>query len=197
MTRHCTRCDAEVEDTGGYCLLGHPLRHTMETASLDDLRQEVEAAFESAADDVREALTPLIEQVENTPEPEPVYAAAVAAVPARYAPPAEPAGLARYAPPAEPAGVARYAPPSAPVAVLQYAPPAQPAVESKRPVPPPPPPQASQSKFKSLWEGMDSQAPLDRSDPINAFAPPPRMDWGPERSRGKGRGLRRLGFSNA
>jgi hypothetical protein len=69
MTRHCTRCNAEVEDAGGYCLLGHPLRLNMETSSLDELKREVEAAFESAQDEVRDTLTPLLEQVEATTVP--------------------------------------------------------------------------------------------------------------------------------
>ena len=170
MTRHCTRCEAEVEDTGGYCLLGHPLRREMETASLADLKHEVNAAFESAQEEAREAFTPLLDQVEAAPappQPEPAYAAAVATMPARYAPPMEAA-------------------PPAPTA-------------ARRPTgsaPPPPPPKRQQTKFGTLWEDMEGGA-LDRRDPINAFAPPPSMDWGPERSQRKSRGLRRLRPTNA
>ena len=171
MTRHCTRCDAEVEDTGGYCLLGHPLRLSMETASLADLRDEVNAAFESAEEEVRDALNPLLEQVETAPiaaaAPEAVLAAAVATMPARYAAPPMDATVAPPAP--------------------------RPAT---RTAPPPPPPQRTKTKFETLWEGMEGGT-LDRQDPINAFAPPPRMDWGPERSDRKSRGLRRLRPSNA
>lgn len=180
MTRHCKKCNADVEDTGGYCLLGHPLRLNMETASLDDLRKEIDEVFGSAQDDVREALSPLIEQVESAPaavaqpQPEPAMAAAVATMPARYA-----------APPVQPVS-----PP-----VTPSAPPA-----AQRVAPPPPPPKRQQTQFESLWESFENQetpAPLDSGDPINAFAPPPRMDWGPERSSKKGRGLRRLRVSNA
>ena len=173
MTRHCNRCDAEVEDTGGYCLLGHPLRLSMDTASLADLKDEVNAAFESAQEEAREAFTPLLEQVETAPAaalaPEPAFAAAVATMPARYA-----------APVMEPA-------PTTPVAVRE---------PRRSTPPPPPPPQREKTKFEALWEGMEGGA-LDRQDPINAFAPPPSMDWGPERTQRKSRGLRRLRASNA
>lgn len=176
MTRHCTRCDAEVEDTGGYCLLGHPLRFNMETASLDDLKKEVEAAFTSAQDEVRDGFSPLLEQVESIPaarEPEPAYAAAVATMPARYAAPPQPQQMATVAAPSAPAPAAQ------------------------RTAPPPPPPSREVTKFETLWDNMEGGKELDRQDPINAFAPPPRMDWGPERSERKARGLRRLRASNA
>ena len=178
MTRHCTRCDAEVEDTGGYCLLGHPLRFNMETASLDDLKKEVEAAFTSAQDEVRDGFSPLLDDVEAAPvsarEPEPAYAAAVATMPARYAAPPAPQAQA-MAPMAAPA----------------------PAPMQPQRMAPPPPPTRKVSKFETLWDNMEGGKELDRQDPINAFAPPPRMDWGPERSERKARGLRRLRASNA
>ncbi len=46
--RYCQQCKAQVEDTGGYCLLGHPLRSSAPTASLTQLRAEVDQAFEDA-----------------------------------------------------------------------------------------------------------------------------------------------------
>jgi hypothetical protein len=167
MTRHCTKCDAEVEDTGGYCLLGHPLRHNMETSSLTELKDEVEAAFAGAEVEMRDALAPLIEQVEAIvpSAPEPVFAAVAAPV---VQSPSEPAMS------------------SAPAAFQA----------PSRPTPPPPPPQRPTGKYETLWDGMDEVKPLDRNDPINNFAPPPRMDWGP-RGRGKGRSLRRLRASQA
>ena len=43
--RFCSRCRADVEDVGGYCLLGHPLpQDAVDTIS--DLRAEVDKAFE-------------------------------------------------------------------------------------------------------------------------------------------------------
>ena len=47
-TRYCPRCRAEVEDTGGFCLLGHPLRLAAPVDSLSHLRAEVNAAFAEA-----------------------------------------------------------------------------------------------------------------------------------------------------
>lgn len=44
---YCSQCGSEVEDTGGFCLLGHSL-HMADTGSLADLRAEVDKAFEQA-----------------------------------------------------------------------------------------------------------------------------------------------------
>ena len=44
--RFCPRCNATVEDAGGFCLLGHPLREVAPVASLSELRAEVDRAFE-------------------------------------------------------------------------------------------------------------------------------------------------------
>lgn len=46
--RFCPQCGSEVEDTGGFCLLGHSLRETAPTDSLAALRAEVDKAFEEA-----------------------------------------------------------------------------------------------------------------------------------------------------
>jgi hypothetical protein len=35
-----------------------------------------------------------------------------------------------------------------------------------------------------LWQELEEASPLV-GDPIGAFAPPPHMDWGPEKSTGK------------
>ena len=43
--RFCSRCRADVEDAGGYCLLGHPFPRETSDA-LSDLRAEVDKAFE-------------------------------------------------------------------------------------------------------------------------------------------------------
>ena len=146
---------------------------------MDDLKAEVEAAFETAQDEVRQTLSPLLEaasasspgypaQVQAVaPQPEPVLASAVATLPARVAPPAPPA----------------------PQATVPHSPLTQ---VSKRTGPPPPPPQRPKTGIEDLWGDMEGGKPLDRQDPINAFAPPPSMDWGPERTSRKTRGLRRL-----
>lgn len=54
--RFCPRCNAEVEDTGGYCLLGHSLRVSAPADSLAALRAEVDLAFEEARVQVAHAL---------------------------------------------------------------------------------------------------------------------------------------------
>lgn len=55
-------------------------------------------------------------------------------------------------------------------------------VASSPPPPPPPPPSipvASEPVAPStVWESA-----MGNDDPLVAFAPPPRMDWGPERQR--------------
>ena len=43
---------------------------------------------------------------------------------------------------------------------------------------------------KALWEPLGDESPLSRTDPIVAFAPSPRMDWGPEKTK-RGRSPRR------
>ena len=43
--RFCSRCRADVEDVGGYCLLGHPLPQDA-ADPISDLRAEVDKAFE-------------------------------------------------------------------------------------------------------------------------------------------------------
>lgn len=54
--RHCPRCRTEVEDVGGYCLLGHPLRLAAPTDSLATLRAEVDKAFADVEIKVAEVL---------------------------------------------------------------------------------------------------------------------------------------------
>ena len=56
-TRYCRSCATEVEDAGGYCLLGHPLRLEAPRDSLAHLRAEVDRAFEDAKMEVATALS--------------------------------------------------------------------------------------------------------------------------------------------
>lgn len=46
--RFCGTCHSEVEEHDGHCLLGHSLRLDPVTTSLDELRTEVDQAFEEA-----------------------------------------------------------------------------------------------------------------------------------------------------
>jgi len=121
MNRYCTRCAADVGDTDGFCLLGHPLTLQASSAPLANLRAEVDSAFADAR----------------------VQAAWRASAPGVDPGPSVSAQRA---------------------ATRKLAPPAIAAASGGRPPPPPPP---------------ALHAP---ADPIAAFAPPPRMDWGPERS---------------
>ena len=56
--------------------------------------------------------------------------------------------------------------------------------------PPPPPPldpvRAIEDQRRTVFAALQAEEPLTVGDPIVAFAPAPRMDWGPERP-----GLRR------
>jgi glucan phosphorylase len=49
--------------------------------------------------------------------------------------------------------------------------------------PPPPPPldRRTNSIFQAVWEEQENEDLLSQKDPITAFAPAPRMDWGPKR----------------
>lgn len=143
--RFCARCGTDVEDTGGFCLLGHSLRLQADlSSSLSELRAESDRAFEATAGHASE-----LAEVQR-PASEPV----------------EPLGHAAEL--GEPHGHA-----------TELA-----AVPSSRPsTPPPPPPSRPAARgFDRLWE-VASTGDSDRADPINAFAPPPRMDWGPQKTR--------------
>ena len=152
-----------------------------------DLKREVEAAFESAQHEVRETLSPLLEVASASSHGH--FEVASASSPA--APQTQPV-MATVA--AAPMAPPRTAAPPAPQAPARHT---QITQVSKRTAPPPPPPQRPKSKFETLWDGMEGGKPLDRQDPINAFAPPPSMDWGPERTSRKTRGLRRLRQASA
>ena len=132
--RYCERCSSEVEDVGGFCLLGHRLALDSLAAPLKDLRAEVDQAFVEAQLEVSEALAVVGARLEAAPPPPP--------------------------PPPPPATVA----PSAP------APPAPPADAG-----------ASTPAGAGPWHSLQDEEPLN-GDPIAAFAPAPRMDWGPERA---------------
>ncbi len=106
----CKRCAAEVEDSGGYCLLGHRLSALAPPPppppppAMSDLRQAVAEVFEEA------------------------HAQVIASE----------AGESQ---------ASRYA-----------------------------------SSIERTWAELESAPAPSPNDPINTFAPPPRMDWGPRRS---------------
>ena len=159
-TRFCPGCTEEVEDTGGFCLLGHRLALEAPTASLQELREEIDRSFEGSGMEVSVAegksLSVEAEGSLGTLEPAAVMA-----------------------------------PPRPPVV-------SEPGREGTarptrlRRVPPPPPPPRKPSPRAAVYRELESDVEIE-ADPIAAFAPPPRMDWGPDKVRLKNRkpGLRR------
>ncbi len=118
-TRFCPRCNADVEDAGGFCLLGHRLSLDAPVAPMSALRAEVDRAFADARFEVESVLT------------------------------------------------ATAPPPPVPVATA----------------PPPPRPSRPDTASQVLFTPPNQFAAVTQDDPITAFAPAPRMDWGPERRR--------------
>lgn len=109
-TRLCRTCGTEVQDAGGYCLLGHSLREAPESGSLSALRAEVDRAFEEAQ--------MVVDQSHGAP-----------------------------------------------------------ASANEVLLPPPPPPRSD------LFARLQIEQSVTDSDPMEGFAPAPRMDWGPERRK--------------
>ena len=104
----CNRCNAEVENAGGFCLLGHRISALAPPPppppAMTDLKEAVEEVFQTAAAAV------------SSPEPS-------TELPSRYA-----------------------------------------------------------SSIERTWAELETAPAPSPDDPINTFAPPPRMDWGPRRS---------------
>ncbi|HEX2240744.1 MAG TPA: hypothetical protein VHJ82_06350 [Actinomycetota bacterium] len=167
--RYCSICHADVEDVGGFCLLGHSLKLAPETASFGELRQEVDRSFEEA----RAKLAALVNGDDEPPPPPPAQSHRSA--PVRYVTPSRPAA----APP--PARVHTPVPAPSPVhtPVPSQAPPVPARVHT--PVPSNGSEEQPGDSVSRLWRALqENQTPVSE-DPISAFAPPPRMDWGPSR----------------
>jgi hypothetical protein len=136
--RFCPRCRADVEDVGGFCLLGHRLAAPIEDDPIADLRAEVDRAFEKVQVDIAAALDPLQSLALENEIPAPVASGSVEPTP-------EPEQML----------------------------------------------EDMQVTSKALWKPLEDETPLSGNDPIVSFAPSPRMDWGPEKDKGKRRsGLR-------
>ena len=105
----CNGCNAEVENAGGFCLLGHRLTAFAPPPppppAMTDLSEAVEEVFDEAQAKV----------AAMGPDPKPL--------PSRYA-----------------------------------------------------------SSVDRTWAQLEAGPAPAADDPINSFAPPPRMDWGPRRS---------------
>ena len=208
--RYCPRCKTDVEDTGGFCLLGHRLALEPPVASIQDLRDEVDRAFEEARLEVASVMTR--DDVPTAPMAAVAPAPASPVVPAVSTTPLDTPPTRRVPPPPPPPR--RKAPsPEAPrvspadvgagVAPRPVTVPPPPATPTARPEPAPgpavaQPADASQpasvlddvptaeeihSRNASVWKDLDREIDVV-GDPIGAFAPPPHMDWGPERGKG-------------
>jgi hypothetical protein len=166
-SRFCRICDAEVQDAGGYCLLGHSLAVPSGISSLDELRAEVDRTFEEAR----------------------LQVAAIGEAPVLAAPPiADPRVPIRpLNPPFAIEEATTVADSPVPIRPLNPA-----------PAPPAPPPAAPTGPWAALSQEIERAAVVGAEDPIAAFAPAPRMDWGPERDwRPKPSRLRRPSRSPA
>lgn len=155
-TAHCSTCDADVEAIDGLCLLGHPVG---ERSRLDDLRAEVDRAFEAASREVAAVLTgeiPLVPKVEPSVRQ--------VTKPLRLETPV--LAETRVTTPV----------PSAPQAASQPTTWQGPAAAA---VPPPPP--SGKLDVAGMWAKANEPG---NDDPINAFAPAPRLDWGPDAKKG-------------
>ncbi len=159
-TRFCQRCATEVEDTGGYCLLGHRLSLDAPVASLEELRAEVDRSFEEARLEVEALVSSTLGAAAPTVSEEEVTAPLSAPLFGRG-----PVSLA--------------APDTAERAPRTASAPAPPSAPARSLPPPPPPPRAPQRA--QVWKELEEDVDLE-GDPIVAFAPPPRIDWGPEKS---------------
>lgn len=129
--RYCPKCATDVEDVGGFCLLGHDLRLRPITESMDDIRAEVDRAFEEAKIQVA-AVTgeiPLVKAEDGPPPPPPL-----------------PDDLEEQ----------------------------------------------TKARMVEAWQHFEDEPGLPpASDPITAFAPDTRMDWGPGETKLKKRRFRR------
>jgi hypothetical protein len=101
VTRFCPTCGTDVEDVGGFCMLGHSLKVSAPSATLGALRAEVDAAFEEAKLQVAAVLgASQLNPAPASPAPSP----RPALEPLRVA---EPGPVAKVPPPPPPATIAR------------------------------------------------------------------------------------------
>lgn len=198
---YCPTCRAEVQDTGGFCLLGH--RIGAPVASLSELRAEVDSAFDAARSRVAEVLrTPPPAPPRIPPPSNPVIPLSEATVPEPGAPPPVATGAAGEPSP----GRARHLAPDRSEGAF-FAAGGGAHSSGEIPVvrvPAEEPPQASDAPaptsdaadlptargVEKVWGAISGDRPADdpRHDPITAFAPVPSMDWGPERPIARRRG---------
>ena len=90
--RFCDTCHSEVEETEGHCLLGHSVRLDAVTTSLDDLRTEVDSAFDEASFRVA---TVVVEEGETPKGQDAAPVVSLSAPPPPPPPPPPPSGDVR------------------------------------------------------------------------------------------------------
>jgi len=128
--RFCPRCRADVEDVGGFCLLGHRLAEG-ESDPIAELKVEVDRAFARAKEDVAASLGPEAKQPE---------------------PPDRPAETSVWE---------------------QLKEDDDEVAEDMR------------ATSRKIYEELSDDGPVSRTDPIIAFSPSPRAEWGPEKGNGR------------
>ncbi len=129
--RFCPRCRADVEDVGGFCLLGHRLPEAVVSDPVDDLRVEVDLALSKVERDVAAALD------------------------------AQDGSSASAEVPAE-------------VPVWQQLKDDDEEVAEDM-----------RATSRKIYDELSDNEPVSRTDPIIAFSPSPRAEWGPERGNGR------------
>ena len=144
--RFCPRCRADVEDVGGFCLLGHRFPEVTADA-IADLRAEVDQAFAKVQVEVATVLG-----TGKTPGP-PATAATPDPSPPREASPGDDVPLWQQL-----RGDDRE--------VDEVA-------------------DEIRATSKKIYEELSVEDPVSQGDPIIAFSPSPRADWGPEKGHGK------------
>jgi hypothetical protein len=155
--RFCPTCSSDVEVADGFCLLGHSVRlEAQMDQSLSELRAEVDKAFAEARVVVTTAMGP------PPPPPPPADAASQASAPSHL----------------RPAGV-----PVSP-SVLMSRQPAEPDTIAVGPTEHSPARATAVAVAPAAWAPLATEPSLAGTDPIEAFAPPPRIDWGPDRIKG-------------
>lgn len=207
--RWCTTCGAEVEDVGGYCLLGHSL--ALSPLSLDDVQAEIATAFEAARGKIEMSLKVMSAQLADGDALPGEPAAATSSGRPRaeeLAPPSlvvvdDPSPrpsveLHVDAPNEEPSPEHSDPTQTQPSELPPPPPPAAPQGAGSRIFGPPPPPDAPEPAaevtagyWDRVWGADDPEAVL--ADPITAFAPAPSMDWGPNKTEKKRSLLKRKG----
>lgn len=132
--RYCPRCRADVEDAGGFCLLGHRFAVTEGVDPMADLRAEVDEAFSKVRIQVETA-----------------FESDVASL-------------------TDPASI----PVLAPSSLYEELKSDDHEVA-----------QEMRATTRKVYEELAVDAPVSRTDPIIAFSPSPRADWGPEKGNGR------------